>query len=229
MLCRFSALSLLVAGTFLYRVPQGQEVLLKLASTGLLSQVLFMLAAIAWALSIWYWPRVLMSFSFANWPPPPAKGGNPQPAMTRSFAKVLPRALGTSALFVIAAALFKAVSLSESGAPEHRALLALAITSVVMTLLFGVFVIYRRDFFKGQFAGKQVWAFNEEGVTYSSLYDLKKTKWTRFALSASLVSTVVLFLLFSYRPANLVVAPYLGAATIVLAATALRISLQRDR
>jgi len=94
MLCRFSVLSVMVAGAFLLFMPQGQEVLFKLASAGLLSQVFFLLAAFSWALSIWYWPRVFLSFRFAGWPPTSVEEGDSQPAMTRWFTRVVPRSMG---------------------------------------------------------------------------------------------------------------------------------------
>ena len=234
--CRFSVIMLLAGLAFLILAPQGQDVLRALAETksGFLALfiplLLFFLAMVIWGLNAWYWARVMLRFRFDE----PRDLPPERKARRKAFRKHVPRILGVAA-FLVAAAAFamaarpyaKLVDGGVVGATLNR----LALTCVVLALVFYLFTALRRMALQAKRAGTRT----DEGAeaksaatsshteteedayaaTYESWRDIEPVTWRVLGLSLSL--SVMLFLLFLAWPPS---AAWFGAATIVLLAAA---------
>ena len=204
--CRFSLTMVVISSAFLLFVEQGKEVLRGLARLDGPADVLhlsfFFAAVLLWAVNSWYWARQMLTVRFPDTP-----ADSPR---IDTFRRWVPRLLGTAAFVAVALALFGAAA--AFGVSNHRAALMLKIlsaTSAVMAVVFFLFVTFRRRLFRSAF--KQ-----EEMGCADSLFNLGPV--TRFHLVASNVFAIFLFLLFTLAPHW--AAPKLGAATILLVATA---------
>ena len=62
------ALLILSVGLFLLMAAQGQDIIIGLAERGVLVSQLFLLLASYWAISIWYWSRILLNIRFPDAP-----------------------------------------------------------------------------------------------------------------------------------------------------------------
>lgn len=128
MICRFN-LFILLAGTVLLFVAQGQDLLVELVdgeATDWVASLSLLGGVTLWAFSIWYWARVLLDIRF---PDPPVPYG-----ALRFWFKHLPRVLGLVAFLGVIGNLLRAVG------PVWEAW-ALGVLAVVYYLA----VLFRRD------------------------------------------------------------------------------------
>lgn len=97
--CRFGFVSVLLGGLPLLATSQGQDLLRILAdrATGRLQWSLALVTLLAWAASVWYWSRVLLMIRWDA-------DRNEEEATARRILLWLPRALGTAAILLVAAA-----------------------------------------------------------------------------------------------------------------------------
>lgn len=102
-LCRFSVLTIVLAGVLLNWSAQGQELLIRLQTlqSGWATQnAWFLLSVFTWAWASWYWSRVIVSFQFPHWPP--ADAAPQRRDWILWYHRVLPRALGVTAILTVA-------------------------------------------------------------------------------------------------------------------------------
>jgi hypothetical protein len=94
--CRFGWISVLVGGLPLILSSQGQDLLRILVddATGRLQWWLAAFVLVGWAVSVWYWCRVLL---MVRW----EKDRDDADPMARLIVKWLPRALGTAAILMV--------------------------------------------------------------------------------------------------------------------------------
>ncbi len=132
----FSLLVLIMGLFFLDFLPQGQDAVLALADISLFpDQLLFLLAALLWAIQVWYWARnvyILRHHTLKD-----------SPYYPKWATEVLPRVLGLAAFLVTTYALF---DMAPYG--EHNLLYWMAGFYLLITILFYIFLHYRRVIFK---------------------------------------------------------------------------------
>jgi hypothetical protein len=223
MVCRFSVLTLAVGIVFLVFVPQGQDVLRRLAGGSALQWAAFFLAVLLWALGSWYWARALLAFQFRDWPPAPDSSDPGRLAWIRSGHKWVPRVVGvlsilsvTVALLAASVPLYLAPAEFVNAKLEQQRLWWAAAISFGSGAGFVLFVHYRRRWFARFFAEPDRGA--PPVGAYRVVAELPRA--TRLVLLASIAFAAVCLLGFSIRPLNLVLAPLLGAASILLLAAA---------
>jgi hypothetical protein len=145
--CRFSVLTLFVGVYAFLFVPQGQDVLHRLTEWNqetpgyqVLADIALLLGAIAvWALSCWYWARLILSLR-----PPDAPPDTARLARLRVW---VPRILGTLAFAGMAVALLYAAHTYvefDSARPRFW-LRLLAAACLALGALFFLFVTRRRE------------------------------------------------------------------------------------
>ncbi|HVT60344.1 MAG TPA: hypothetical protein VHR45_18370 [Thermoanaerobaculia bacterium] len=210
--CRWSIAIVAVGGASFLLLAQGQDVVRRLAEwgtspwwslVGLQHWVLFLLAVLLWALSSWYWARVILYLG--------APGGSPRQLWLREWA---PRLLGTLAIALLGIALWRAAHgyfESTDPLPIPR-LRALSVACFALALAFLVFTIVRRPLLRrllrrgiqGQVPGPS--------YRVPLWQDLPPS--TRWAVAASLSVSGLLGLLFAFWPIQ--VGQFLGTVPILL-------------
>ncbi len=129
---RYSVLSLLIGTLPILVLDQGRDLLLGLADpSGGSHQVWFVVWSLAWAFSVWYWSRVLLD----------ADGGDAASPLYRNWAEWLPRVAGFLTLFIPGVACLTA---AREAAASHDRLIRLAAALILLSLLFGAYVIVRK-------------------------------------------------------------------------------------
>jgi len=221
--CRFSVLTLAVGIAFLVFVPQGQEVLRRLAGGSALQWISFLLAVLLWALGSWYWARTILSFRFRDWPPAPDPADPGRIAWIRGGHKWVPRIVGalsiltvTVAFLVASVPLYYASPEFKNAKVEQQLLWGAAAASFAVGTGFSLFVHFRRRWFARLFSEPERAAPPVDA--YRLATELPRV--TRWVLVASLAFASLCLVAFAIRPLNLVLAPLLGAATILLLAAA---------
>lgn len=132
----FSLLVLVIGFIFLDILPQGQDAVLALSDFSLFpNQLLFLAAALLWAVQVWYWARNVYILRHHS-----LKASPYYPGWATEF---LPRILGLAAFLFTTFALF---DMAPDG--ENTVLYVMAGLSLVMTFLFYLFVHRRRVFLK---------------------------------------------------------------------------------
>jgi hypothetical protein len=132
----FSLLVLIMGIIFLDFLPQGQDAVLALSDYSFFpGQLLFLVVTLLWAIQVWYWARnvyILRHHSLKK-----------SPYYPKWATRVLPRVLGIAAFLVTTYALY---DMAPNG--ENNVLNWLAGLYLLMTILFYIFVHYRRIIFK---------------------------------------------------------------------------------
>ena len=200
--CRYSILIVLIGGGAFLLVPQGQDVLQRLVEWGEepwwrrpLSETfeiagrwsLFLVSVVVWAVSSWYWARVLLYLRAPGSPP-----DTPRQAWLRVW---VPRLLGALALTLMGAALWRAAA-GYSEFSTEKPILRLQILSVVCFLLAALFLwllAKRRDFLRARHAESMT-----ADAQVASSADLPPG--TRKAVTISLAVAVLLGLVFTFAP-----------------------------
>lgn len=181
--CNFSIIMLILGAVIFLFIPQGKDTILKLEGFG---HVIFVLAALIWALQIWYWARVMYYLKYRK----VKKRIN----VVQWTVRLAPRILGGLALLTIAISAFIMSHYSPG-------LLWIGVLFIILTVLFLLFVIFRRD------------VFNLKKLDDDSLYNIKKMeRKTKIALipglpkgasittTISIIFAVLLFILFIIFP-----------------------------
>jgi hypothetical protein len=203
--CRYSVIILLVGAVAFGFVPQGQDVLRRMAEwegalndRGALEMVevlgrlaLFFLAVLSWAFSTWYWARVILSIQEPGDPP-----DSPRRARLRKW---VPRALGTLALLAMAFALWSAGSsyvAFEDELPVNR-LRWMAFLCLLLAVVFLGLVSKRRDMLEaaGRRRGRAATAVPQPEARFPTLSPGTR-RWAGFWLAVS----IVLGFLFTFAP-----------------------------
>lgn len=225
-LCRFAVLSIVVTGFFLIVTPQGQEVLIHLETlqAGWVSKnLIFLMSVLVWAWTVWYSSRVILSFRFPNWPP--AGSEHNQERLTRIWAyhRGLPRVLGVVAILTISFAFYE----SLNGRRAIGQVIGNGTTYLATAAGFGLFTWkrlswaahLRRQYPRlSQFMPRPMPSGTDPrwGALSSDPSELHMT--TRKVVRWSLLLFLIPFLVFQSHFTNLLVAPMVGAASIVLLA-----------
>ena len=132
MSARYSVISLLIGTLPILVLDQGRDLLLGLADpSGGRHQAWFVMWSVVWALSVWYWSRVILD----------ADAGDRPSKLYQDWATWLPRVAGFLTLFVPGVACLLAAS--KAVASRGR-LNALAAWCIALSFLFGAYVIMRR-------------------------------------------------------------------------------------
>jgi len=201
--CRFALLSLLLGSLPLVATSQGLDLLRVVADDALTrAQAGVTYAALLlWAVSAWYWSRVVLQ---VRWRAGEPGGAGEREDAGRSMATWLPRALGTATLLLAALAFARA----SAGMPEPlRGRLVLhAGCCLGLALVFFYLVALRRRLLR----------LSPEPGRFESPRALPRT--TRAIAAASLAVSGVSFLLFVLAP--VVAGSLLGAPAIVFLAAA---------
>ena len=206
--CRFSVLIVAIASVLLNLVPQCQEALRGLAER---NEVLwlrwtqwtwFFVAALLVAFNAWYWARHMLNISTLS------QGSlTPRRDVMRRY---IPRIIGTAALLFTTSALWLANQayqsvVSSEAAKAHELMTCVTWVAAALTLLFALFVQFRRRLFHLDWSAQ-----------VQSAKDLMPRTWMLLGSSAGMA--FVLFLAFWFAP--LTVGALLGAPSIVLLAAA---------
>jgi hypothetical protein len=195
---RWSVLIVLIGVSAFLLVPQGQDVLRRLAEWGPrplppLEAVIFFAAVVVWAVSDWYWARVILYLRPADSPPD-------TPRQER-FRVLLPRALGTLALAGMGAALCRAGYFGYTDPRPVRRLGVLSLVCFVLAVAFLWVVTNRRELLarrrrrRGTEAGPQASRAPQYGETAADL-----PVGTRRAILLGLVVAILTGLAFTFRP-----------------------------
>jgi hypothetical protein len=131
----FSLVLLLLGAVVLVLVPQGKDAVLALADRGVIwRRLLFGIAALFWSVQTWYWARALYTLMDRDL--------SSNPSYRRKLGAYLPRLLGMSALLVVSFSLFR---VAPHVYPRSQVLYWLAGLFFILSVLFFLFVTYRRD------------------------------------------------------------------------------------
>ena len=129
---RYSVVSLLIGTLPILVLDQGRDLLLGLADpSGGRHQTWFVIWSVVWAFSVWYWSRVLLD----------AEGGDAPSPQFVGWATWLPRVAGFLTLFIPGIACLMA---ALDATASHDRLIRLAAACIVLSLLFGAYVIVRK-------------------------------------------------------------------------------------
>jgi hypothetical protein len=223
-LCRFNLVLPILVGFFMIVVPNGQEVLLRMESESASRKFWFFLILIVWALSVWYWARVILSFQFQDWPP-----SDERRLWILKWHLWMPRICGILALVVV---LWAIALTSYDLKRELEPWKLLFLITLSVTILFWLFVWRRRRMarkIKGIFCDMsrqevplRPLSFKYEGDDTSVVFYTRFMELPRITKLLLLLSLGVLFVgmlwLFLDPDRTLVWAPRLGSATILLLA-----------
>jgi hypothetical protein len=176
---RYSVVSLLVGTLPILLLDQGRDLLLGLADpSGGRHQTWFVVWNVVWAFSVWYWSRVILD----------AGAGEASSKLYRDWSTWLPRVAGILTLFVPGVACLLA---AFSATASRGRLITLAAACIVLSLLFGAYVILRHRIrgLSGPTAGDySIAAVTKPSLivfVLSSLLSLVMLAWlTLFALDA---------------------------------------------
>lgn len=228
---RYSAITLVVVAVAFLAVPQGQDVLRRMAewdakSTGELLAVLgrlslFVASVLVWAASTWYWARVILYLR-----EPAGDPGSPRQAAMREW---LPRLMGFLGILAMAAAFWIASSnylqyVSDDGTVMGRGpilrLRVLSLTLLALSLIFLGLVARRRQMMRAVRRRRGAPEAASEPMPpqeqFKSAAELPPG--TRRAVSGFLLLSLILGLLFALWPVAMGQA--LGTLPIVLLAAA---------
>ncbi len=228
--CRFPLLLVIAGGAVLLLVPQAQDLLRGFAvrvagtATDNCLRFYFILSALLWVLSSWYWSRVMLFLKFPDVP-----GNEPGLHSVRTHA---PRYIGFAASASIAAALFKA-SLDYDDPEPESLLRKYALGSIVGGFFFLYFAWKRREWTRiahkrlqsvsvlKKHAGPVVDLFAvkpSSDLEYGTLRLRDLPRGVMVTAGATLALSAVLFLMFVFTLQE--TAPLIGAAAILLFAAA---------
>jgi hypothetical protein len=202
-LCRFSALSVALGSLPLLFLDQGRDLLLSLTEStaaDLLTQGAFFVFLVVWALSVWYWARVLLMLRFPGDPPPTTDQA--------FFAAWTPRVLGTATVLLAGVALLRASAGAEPGSGTLWIMRAYGAACVILAVAFWLLVRHRRA----------ILARLRVLLVEVTLRVDAIPKGTRLAAAASLLFSAFFFVLFTWAPVR--GASKLGALAILLIAAA---------
>jgi hypothetical protein len=233
--CRFSLIMVGAGAFFLLLVPQGEDLLRGLAEriAGTTAdnylRLFFFLSALFWTVSAWYWSRVML---FLKFPGVPANIPRFHPFRTRA-----PRTIGFCAAMCIAAALFRAsFGYDDPNDPGRRLLLEYALGAFLGSFVFLYCVTKRRAWMTA--LHKRLRALSPPGnghpifTPFVSLLRITPSNDLEYGVSAvrdlprrvkvfaggTLALACFLFFLFWLAPQQ--TAPLIGAAAILLLASA---------
>lgn len=225
--CRYSVLILLVGAVSFLVVPQGQDVLRRLAEWNSSREsflevygriALFVVATLVWAASTWYWARVILYLS------------PPESSSQAGLGEWVPRVMGFLALLSMSAALWVASTNYVKYASDDGALTGgepimrlhlLSVTLLGFALAFLAFVTKRRDILRVARARRAGQPPAEEGfvTAYQDFPDRGRLPaGTKRAAVGSLVASLVLGLLFAIAP--VLCGQTLGTLPVVLLSAA---------
>src|SRR5512139_3589347 len=149
--CRFSIVMVLAGLVFLVFASQGQDVLRGLAERQAgnddeWQRLFFFAGALAWALSAWYWARIMLLLDFPGVP------GNKSKLLV--FRTWVPRIIGFVATAGVAVAFFKAARGYDAGSheAERAALQAYAWFCLIGAFAFLATVTARRPLMRRTYA-----------------------------------------------------------------------------
>jgi hypothetical protein len=232
--CRVAVIMVLAGLVFLIWAPQGEDVVRALAErqTGdrdVWQRFFFFGAVLAWAISGWYWARVMMAFKFPDVP-----GHEPRLQSLRTWA---PRLIGFVAAVGVAAALYLA---SRGYDPDEQPAVKHLLVVYATGCLIGAFallaavtarrplsrVVHRNlkelAIFQGRLGAPMVNlldARSEKDEVYGSLLKFADLDWfMRLCFWIAVATATVLFLMFAF--ALQATAPLIGSAAILLLAAA---------
>ena len=173
---RYSVLSLLIGTLPIIALDQGRDLLLGLAdpSSGR-HQIAFIFWTLIWALSVWYWSRVVVDAG---------KAAHPS-KLYEDWATWLPRIAGFLTLFVPACACYLA---ARTAVASHDRLMRLFWACLDLSLLFLIYTIVRRR--HPRLAGP--------AATSYDVSTLPAWNWIIFGLST--MFSLVMFAWLTYYP-----------------------------
>lgn len=222
---RYSVLTLVVVAVAFLAVPQGQDILRRMAEwdgtttadllRALGTVTLFVAAVLIWGASTWYWARVILYLR-----QPGAEPDTPRQATLREW---VPRALGFLAIVSMAAALWIASDnylqyVSDDGTLMGRGpilrLRVLSLTLFALSLICLRLVTRRRQIVRAVRERRGV--SESEPVAPQAQFETAEAlpRGTKRAVRASLLLSLVLGLLFALSPVG--VGRALGTLPIVL-------------
>jgi hypothetical protein len=171
---RYSVVSLLIGTLPILMLDQGRDLLLGLADpSGGRHQSWFVIWIVVWAFSAWYWSRIILD----------ADAGDRPSKLYQDWATWLPRVAGFLTLFVPAVACLLAAANAAASRPR---LITLALACLVLSILFGAYVIARR----------RIPGFRGRTARGYSLALLARPSRVVFALSALLSLVMLIWLTF---------------------------------
>lgn len=203
--CRFSVIVLTITTLLLLLVPQCQEALRGLAERYevawlfWLQWILFFCAAGSWSVNAWYWARQMLNIQFPDTLAPTRR--------REVMRNIVPRVLGTVAFLAVTAALwlsgrvYREMTLTPQVAQAHHSLNVCTAIALALSVLFYLFVHYRRRLFK-----------LPPAVRVASRKQLPPT--TRVLICACASLAFILFLAFIIAPIR--VGALFGAPAILL-------------
>jgi hypothetical protein len=201
--CRFSFIVLLLAAPVFLCVAQGTEILRTVGEGAANDQWYaprafgFFVALLVWALCSWYAARVLLYIKF---PGAPRKEG-----YSKLAEKIVPRLLGVAPFLIVGLGFFHAATPYAPDAPARFWLHLFAAISLVLAILFYLFLIVRRKII-GTTEAQQVTRLRDLGWA------------TIVAVSIMLLTSLLLFVDFAIDPVTL--PQWLGMGTILFLAAA---------
>jgi hypothetical protein len=131
-IARFSVI-MVVAGGVLLLVGPGQDLMRDVAEAPYWQRQFFFLPVFLWALSAWYWARIMLSIRF--------DGENRPSEVTEWFRRHLPRILGSLAFLAVGIASWVA---ADSAGREESELRGITVIAVVYAAIFYAIVLFRR-------------------------------------------------------------------------------------
>ncbi|MBN2160550.1 MAG: hypothetical protein JW807_14255 [Spirochaetes bacterium] len=227
--CRFPILMVAVGGAAMIIVPQGQDLLRGMAERNVTAQLFFFtLCGVLWPFQVWYWSRIMLLIEFPNLV---FDIRNARHALLIRTAA--PRIIGFLAAISIAMAFLRAsFSYGPGWGQERCRLLCYALAFTVWSVVFLLFVVYRRSMSRA--IHRYVLSVRRlQGPVASGLANLfavpssgelpyNTMHLRRFPLKMLIMAgffpllAVVLFLLFVF--CLLETAPVIGATAIMLLA-----------
>ena len=204
-LVRFS-LFLGAVGMLAVLSPQGQEVLIAMGETGgswgdKRRKVLFVVTTLACAFAVWYYARLMYRFKFGR--------SEAQAQRHKRLRAWLPRLLGVTVLWSTALATGLAAAKADASS-----LWALTGSFVALSIAFLAFTIRRRRW-------RNLPSVHADACGVSGISELPWGVWGRLTFILILVGAISTVITFQYA----VMAPVLGAASIILLAATLIIPM----
>lgn len=207
---RYSVVSLLIGTLPILLLDQGRDLLLGLADpSGGRHQTWFVIGSVAWAFSVWYWSRVLLD----------AEGGDTPSPQFHGWATWLPRVAGFLTLFIPGIACLMAAS---DATASHDRLIRLAAACIVLSLLFGAYVIVR----------KKIPGLGGKAVRDYSVSTMATGSFVVFVLSAILSAVMFVWLAFfaldaGHRFGAVAILAIVGANTVFFGGLAVFVTRAR--
>ncbi len=215
--CRFSVIMLGLVLLFFLLTEPGEDLLRSLAELGsnaLITQVIFFVGMIVWALNAWYWARVMLRFHFDV----PVMNDPDREKRRLGMRIHVPRILGSLAFIAVGIAFYNASAVYVTAGKERVTLYFFMAICVALAATFYGFTSVRLKIVNKIRSIKQEQAAIPTDYYISTLGSFRQLeKGSLYSLLTSMVLAVVLFLLFITFPESAVV---FGSATIVLLAAA---------